>query len=202
EGIVFQQDHTTPKPTSEWKAGEIITDGPYEVTVPADKFDTYDLLIGLFDGDRLSLRGRDAGGSKILLARLKLTRKDGVITKIGLADEPELTGAEVRRADFTAHLNQPGTRVDFGLVATDGSVKVNRGESSLTVFPYPREKQFNVTLDVAKLSGGAAAEARLQVRALAAGTQADLGTLPFQMTKGRLSFQVGMKGAGRYVVSW
>lgn len=202
EGIVFQQDHATPKPTSEWKAGETITDGPYEVTVPADKFDSYDLLTGLFNGDRLSLKGRDAGGSKVLLARLKLTRKDGVITKIELADEAELTGAEVRRADFTAHLNQPGASVDFGLVATDGSVKVNRGDRSLTVFPYPREKQFNVTLDVAKLSGGAASEAKLQVRALAAGTQANLGTVPFQMTKGRLSFQVGMKGAGRYVVSW
>ena len=36
EGIRFQQDHALARPTSQWKPGETVTDGPWNVTVPAD----------------------------------------------------------------------------------------------------------------------------------------------------------------------
>ena len=36
DGIVFQQDHALPQPTSQWRAGTRIVDGPYEFSVPRD----------------------------------------------------------------------------------------------------------------------------------------------------------------------
>ena len=35
DGIVFQQDHAVPQPTSQWRVGTRIVDGPYEFSVPA-----------------------------------------------------------------------------------------------------------------------------------------------------------------------
>ncbi len=103
--------------------------------------------------------------------------------------------------DFTARLNPPGTWIDFGKVATDGSVKINRQVGRLVVFPYPREKAFRIVLDVKALCP-AAKDARPQVRALAAGTERDLGPAEFQRQDGRLLLTVGKPGAGRYVITW
>jgi len=202
--IMFQQDHALPKPASQWRPGETIVDGPHEITVPASPYDSYDLVIGLWKNDRVLLKGIDAGGSRYLLARLQLTRENGKITNVTLGD---LSGVAkevaVGRADFTAHLNPPGTRVDFGKIATDGSVKVSRGEKNLTVFPYPRDREFTVALDLKAIAPKASPDPRqARVHALAAGTQADLGAVPTTVENGRLTFKVGLKGAGRYVVSW
>jgi hypothetical protein len=51
-------------------------------------------------------------------------------------EAPEFERTTVAEADFTSHLNPTGTWVDFGTAATDGSVKIQKGKSSLTVFPY------------------------------------------------------------------
>ncbi len=202
--IAFQQDHALPRPTGRWQKGEVLVDGPYEVTVPADRFDTYDIVIGLFKGARVPLKGIQAGGDRILIGRLRLTREGGKITTVTLEDPKTLAqGGEVARADFTAHLNPAGTFVDFGKLATDGSVKVNRGTRELTVFPYPREREFRVLLDLPATVPGAPADgSRVQVRALAAGTCEDMGPVACSMERGRVGFRVGLKGAGRYVVRW
>jgi len=202
--IESQQDHLVPKPTSQWQKGETVVDGPWEVSVPADRFDTYDIVIGLHKGPRVALKGPDAGGARILIGQLKLERANGKITNISLADIREVAQKlQVKRADFSARLNAPGTKVDFGKIATDGSVKVERGESSLTVFPYPRDREFTVTLDVRAIAPKAKIDpTKVRVQALAAGTQADMGSLPVSVEGGRVSFRVGLKGAGRYVVSW
>ena len=34
EAILFQQDHALPKPTGQWRKGEVIVDGPYEFSLP------------------------------------------------------------------------------------------------------------------------------------------------------------------------
>lgn len=115
-------------------------------------------------------------------------------------DAQQLAAAPAE-ADFTAHLNPPGTWVDFGKVATDGAVKINRETSRLVIFPYPRDRQFKLSLDVKALAPKADAR-RIKLTALAAGDQRDLGEVPFQMEKGRLVFQTGMAGAGRYAVRW
>jgi hypothetical protein len=201
EKIAFQQDHPLPKPTSQWRAGEVITDGPYEFSV-AGEGDTFNLAIGLFKGERLRLKGLDDGHQRIVLAKLKLTRDGAKITGITAAKpEARQIAAAAAEADFTAHLNPPGTWVDFGKVATDGSVKISREADRLVLFPYPRDRQFKVALEVKALAPKADTR-KLKLTALAAGDQHDLGAVPFQMEKGRLVFQAGMAGAGRYVVTW
>ena len=85
--------------------------------------------------------------------------------------------------------------------ATDGSVKINREARRLVVFPYPREKAFRVRLDLKGLCPAAKIEA-VQVRALAAGTQQDLGPAEFQWQDGRLVLTLGKPGAGRYAITW
>ncbi|MBN2309567.1 MAG: hypothetical protein JXR94_11380 [Candidatus Hydrogenedentes bacterium] len=200
--IEFQQDHNPPTPTSQWRPGDVIADGPYEIEVPADGFDTYDLLIGLFKGHRINLKGIQTSGARILIGRLQLERDGERIKSIALADlAPIRAQAERGRADFSAHMNPAGTRIDFGPVATDGSVKINRGERALTVFPYPRDKGFTVALDLAAIVPGADT-ARARVKALAAGTQGGLGVVAHSVEEGRLVFDAGLEGAGRYVVEW
>lgn len=204
DGIQFQQDHRLPRPTTGWRPGEIITDGPYQVTVPAEGFDTYDLMIGLYgldNGRREPLKGRQAGGDRIHLARLGVTREGGRVTAVKLlALPPEKPD---QRADFTAHLNPPGTVVDFGVLATDGSAKIERGERRLTIYPYPRDQAFMLALDLTKLLGAGAPEpAAVKVRALAALTKADLGPVATEVRDGRLVLRLGLAGAGRYELTW
>ncbi len=201
EGIDFQQDHSLPKATGQWRKGETIVDGPYELSVPAEH-DAYDLVMGLYRGERVKLKGVQSGGDRILVARLKLKRQGGKITgitaeKVTAENQPK-TDAE---ADFTAHLNPAGAWIDFDKVATDGSVKIERERERLVVFPYPREKRFRVSLDLKALAPSADPR-HVQVVALAAGTQEPLGEADFAWENGRLALTVGTPGAGRYVVSW
>ena len=140
-----------------------------------------------------------------MLAHLKLDKNGGEIT--GITAEPATAGllshAPVAEADFAAHRNPPGTWIDFGPVATDGSVKIVRQKDSLVIFPYPREKSFCVSMSLALLGAGSSATAsRLEVHALMAGTQEDLGPEPFQVLGGRMVLEVGRPKAGRFVVKW
>lgn len=198
--IVFQGDHNLTKPTSQWRPGEVIVDGPHELAV-SDAFDSYNLTIGLHQGKRVELQGLEDGINRIVLAKLQVTRQAGRITgitagKIDPASHPRVVR---EAADFTAHTNPLGTWLEFGPVATDGAVKINRNPDSLVIFPYPRERKFGVSLDVKALAATADL-ARLQVRALAAGDAHDLGPVEFKVDNGRLVFAVGTPGAGRYVV--
>jgi len=200
ESIVFQQDHALSRPTSAWRKGEVVTDGPWEFTV-SGKYDAYDLMIGLHKGERVCLKGVDGGANRILVARLKVVREGGRVAAVACEKAgPGAAPAEgVREADFAAHRNPPGTWVDFGKVATDGAVKVDRRPDRLVVFPYPRAREFRVSL---ALPPGAEA-ARVRLRALAAETREDLGPVPFAWDgAGRLAFTAGMPRAGRYVVAW
>jgi hypothetical protein len=193
-----------PKPTSQWQKGEVIVDGPYELQVPA-QYTGYNLTIGLYKTERVRLQGLEDVPTRILLSHLKLEKSGGEITSVTAepATASLLTHAPVAEADFTAHHNPPGTWIDFGPVATDGSVKIARQQDSLVLFPYPREKRFRVSLSLPSLAAGSTAElSRLQVHALAAGTQEDLGPEPFQVQAGKLILEVGRPKAGRFLVKW
>ena len=144
----------------------------------------------------------DDGSNRILIARLKLRRERGKV--VGITAEkvvPPPGKKSPAEPDFTARLNPAGTWIDFGKVATDGSVKINREARRLVVFPYPRERAFRVRLDLKGLCPAANVE-RVQVRALAAGTQKDLGPAEFQWQDGRLLLTLGKPGAGRYAITW
>ena len=107
------------------------------------------------------------------------------------------------RADFGVRLNPPGTWIDFGAVATDGSVKVCRGPDRLTLFPYPRDQAFRVALDVGRILPGAHVDpSKVRVQALAAETAAPLGEVPVALAGGRIRLDLGRTGVGRYVLTW
>ena len=145
----------------------------------------------------------DDGKNRIVVASLNVARKDGKIT--GVTATPAKPDEEAKRqsgaADFIAHTNPPGTWVDFGAVATDGAVKINREASGLVLFPYPRDRRFRVSFDLKTLAP-AADPATLKIRALASGDQRDLGEVPFKLDGGRVVLETGVPGAGRYVIGW
>ena len=113
----------------------------------------------------------------------------------------KLTPLDARVLHRQWHTNPAGTWIDFGAVATDGAVKVNVETNRLVAFPYPRNKDFRASLDLKALAA-AADPARIRVRALAAGTQADLGPVNAQVENGRLMLRLNTAGAGRYVITW
>lgn len=202
DGIEFQQDHGLPKPTSQWREGMRIVDGPYDIQVPA-KFDTYELAIGLYKSHRVPLKGIEESDGRIVIARLNLQRQGDKITGITAekATRPAQPKAE-GEADFAAHLNAPGTWIDFPTLSTDGAVKINREEDRLVLFPYPRDKRFRVSLNLKALAPSAE-PSRVQVRALAAGTCQDLGPVEIQRDGDRLVLTLGSTpGVGRYELTW
>jgi hypothetical protein len=199
--IVFQQDHPLPKPTSQWRKGDRIMDGPYKFQLP-DKMDGGTLVIGLYKGQRVLLKGAQKGDNRIEIARCSFVRKDGKITDIKMEKAAESPPArDGLEADFRARLNPPGTWIDFGKVATDGSAMIRRERDRLVLYPYPRESRFRVSLDVKAMMPDADL-AHLQVRVLAAGDGRDLGSVAAVQEHGRLVLTVGEPGAGRYEISW
>jgi hypothetical protein len=203
--IVFQADHKLPKPTSEWQPGDRIVDGPHEITVPDGDFTRFDIVIGLWvPTHRARLKGPDADDRRILLGELRVTRDGQHATDVQLVDTSARAAAmQADRLDFTAGLNPAGTRLDFGKIATDGSVKVNRAKNRLVVFPYPREREFTVTLNLPALLPSVKGDwSKAKVQALAAATQADMGRVAAQIAGGKLTWKCGGKGVGRYVVTW
>lgn len=199
--IVFQQDHAVPQPTSQWRKGEVLVDGPHEVRIPSD-YATYDLVMGLHRGARVKLKGVPGGGERILVAQLKVERQGEKVSNI-TAQRPTGAGpgSADTEADFTAHLNPVDTWIDFGKLATDGAVKLQREPDRLILFPYPRDQRFRVSLDLKALAP-AADPSRLRVQALAAGTGQSLGAADFAWEHERLVLVVGTPGVGRYVVTW
>ena len=178
----------------------MIADGPYEFSV-SDKFEDYDLVIGLYlpGAAAVQLKGNADRNGRIQIAKLRLQKQSGELMSVtaGPADVSPPGSAE----DFAAHTNPPGTWLNFGKVATDGSLKINREPNRLVIFPYPRDRAFRASLNLKALTP-AAKPAKLQVRALAAGTQADLGPVDFKLEKGRLLLTFAAPGAGRYIVAW
>ncbi len=202
ERIAFQQDHGLPKPTSQWRRGDIITDGPYEIAIPQGNGQSFEVLIGLFNGGRLPLKGIEDSRGRYLIAALDVQQENGVIKNVTLGDlEKARQRYSAGKADFEAHVNPPGTWLDFGNLATDGSVKINKEPNRLTVFPYPRDREFGVELDLASFAAGAGVE-NLRVTALAAGSQDDMGPVAHELQGSRVEFRTGLKGCGRYVVEW
>lgn len=201
EHIAFQQDHALARTTSSWHKGDVIIDGPHTLTLPAGTTEA-DIGIGLYKEGRVALQGQELSSGRIHVAHLRVER-DASGTTIVTAAKPvaKKDAAGHEQPDFDARTNPADTRIDFGKVATDGAVKINREKDRLVIFPYPRDKRFAVEIDFKSLVPGADA-AKIEVRALSAGDQKDVGPVPFKLENGSLCFDVGTPGAGRYMVSW
>jgi hypothetical protein len=202
--IVFQQDHGLPRLPNTWRAGEVIVDGPHDISLPEDEFQHYDVVTGLFGKERAPLKGIDLGGRRFLLGRLAVTRSGDQISDVTFLSVDQIPGSALPdEADFTAHMNPPGTWVDFGSVATNGSVKINKGPRRLEVFPYPRGTAFDVAIDLKALGQTDPADTqKISLHALAILTQEDLGEVPHTFKEGRCHFRMDVPDAGRYVITW
>jgi hypothetical protein len=172
-----------------------VVDGPHVVEFPA-AYNDYEIVIGLYSRKgRLHMKGTNREGLRYLIGVVDIAGDQGKLGDLAAAQAKYET--KVARADFRRNLNQPGTWVDFGTLATDGSLKVNRGQDQLTAFPYPRNRRFTVELDP-KVLGLAGAATKVQ--ALKAGSDEVLADVPFERQGKRIRFTVGLEGAGRYLV--
>ena len=125
--ILFQQDHALAVPTSHWKPGRSLQDGPHEVRVPENLPDgDYAWTIGLFTpvNGRLMLDGVEDGAGRIGLGTLRVS--DGGRKLVFF---PESKSVDRRSAIYLEHLNQEGKIIDFGPVRTDGSALILRDGS-------------------------------------------------------------------------
>ena len=183
ETIVFQQDHAPALPTTAWKPGSTVTDGPYEISVPAGDGD-YLWMAGLFldSGPRLPLVGGD-GESRVHLGVLHVRDAGRTITFD--AD----SGAAQVAALYARNVNDPGAVIDFGPVRTDGSVLVRRDADSWVLQTVPRERAFTIELDGARFGAPTTVQCR-------GGTQAAVA--PQAMDGGW--WRLPMNGAEAY--SW
>ena len=60
--IVFQQDHRPNLKTPEWRPGETVTDGPWDVEIPKGDARGLEVVAGLYSGrGRVRLAGVDLG---------------------------------------------------------------------------------------------------------------------------------------------
>ena len=148
EKIVFQGDHALPRPSSTWKTGETVSDGPHEIRLPDDLRDgDYDVRAGLFlpDAGRLTLLGRNDGENRIRLGTLHV--RDG---GRNISFEKEPPSADDEETIYLHRLNLEGKILDFGDVRTDGSVLVRREGGEWVLRAMPRARDFWVELSAAR----------------------------------------------------
>ncbi len=143
--ILFQQDHALAVPTSRWRSGRSLEDGPHEIRVPENLPDgEYTWTIGLFtpvDG-RLTLEGVQDGSGRILLGTLRLSESGRRLTL-----SPAQETKDQRSTLYLEHVNQQGKVIDFGSVRTDGSVLIEREGSRWVARTFPRDRAFTLLLD-------------------------------------------------------
>lgn len=144
ESILFQQDHGPTVPTSKWKVGQDVIDGPFTVQVLANLPDgEYVWAIGLYrPGDaRVGLEGDDDGTGRIRLGTLFV--RDGGRS---IAFKPVAEKEAASRAADEDHLNHKDTVVDFGMIRTDGSIWTRRDGKDWAAQVLPRDGRFTVEL--------------------------------------------------------
>ena len=148
EGIRFQQDHALAQPTSHWKPGGMVSDGPWDITVPADAAPgDYLWTVGLSapGGGRLALLGKSDAQNRIILGTLHVALDGLTFTPIPPDAAPP-----------AASVNQSGRVLDFGAVRTNGSAFLRREGPDWTLRPFPRDRPFTLELSNARFGHPAA----------------------------------------------
>ena len=146
--ILWQNDHRPAVPTSRWTPETAVEDGPHGVEVPAHIPDgTYDVRVGMFipKMGRLAINGHDAGGNSYLLARLEFGHTADGQTRLRLLPKPDLPPA------LREGRNPAGSMVDFGTLATDVTVKIDRTDNALLIMPIPHGHAGRLTLRLEQL---------------------------------------------------
>lgn len=128
--IYFQQDHPLPIPTTQWKRGTTVEDGPYTLQVPNDAKGVYPIYLGLYNKEKRVILGN--GRDSFLVGKLEVERKGGgVILRFHHQQGEDLL------AQYLARLNRGRKKIDFGKIITDGCLRVEKREGKLRVIPIP-----------------------------------------------------------------
>ena len=148
DDIAFQDDHALPRPTSTWKTGETLADGPHDIRLPEGLPDgDYGLRIGLYlpDAGRLTLLGRNDGQDRIRAGTVHVRDSGQHLT---FESEPPV--ADDASDIYRHRLNLAGKVIDFGDVHTDGSVLVRRENGDWVLRALPRDGDFIIELSAAR----------------------------------------------------
>ena len=202
DDIRFQNDHELP--TSQWREGTVVADGPHRVGVARDDAGTsYDILIGLhaIGEGRLGLLGTSKGSSRILIGQIGVEREGTRVKSLKLLPiDDARRGQLAKRRVFDERMNTAGKLIDFGTVRTDGSFKLYKRGDRLTLLPYPREKEFSIELDVRTLAG-VGRSAAVRIDALDAEGKR-LGGGDGVAKGGWVTFRAGAPGVARFEVTF
>ncbi len=152
DDIAWQQDHPLPAPTSRWRPGQTVQDGPWEIRAPPNIAPgDYRWTIGLYHqaGARVDLLGPADAMHRHIIGTLHVAT-DGAVSFTPL--QPETRGA--------APANGSAPVVDFGSIRTDGGVFVHREGADWVLRPYPVDGAFTVELAAARFGQPAAFPAK------------------------------------------
>jgi len=144
-GIDFQRDHTPARPTSTWKVGDTVVDGPLRLSVKDDPVVmAYDIVVGLYGKDkRVALvRGIDA----VRIGRLRVEREGDKATKVSLEPTSMKDVRGFDRAPYLEGANTAKKILDFGTLATNGAVVVRTTDAGREVVPVPIGEVFTIGL--------------------------------------------------------
>lgn len=147
EGIRFQQDHALATPTSRWRAGETVKDGPWDIAVPAGVAPgDYVWALGLSQpgGGRVALQGTADAHGRTVLGTLHVGAGGAV------AFTPAPAPAAERNAPINAPVNGIVRVLDFGPIRTNGSAWVRREGRDWVLRPFPRDRAFTLELSAGR----------------------------------------------------
>lgn len=148
--ICWQGDHRPDPRTNAWSVGSTVVDGPFTVKIPDHiRPAVYDIRLGLFrPGEgKLALTGREDGRTRYTVGRIEV-KAEG--TEVGFLPPRKALGSLSLRPGR----NPEGTRIDFGALVTDITVRIDRSESALLVMPIPHGREGTVTLRLGRLAPG------------------------------------------------
>jgi len=144
--ISFQDDHAVPSST--WKMGTTLSDGPHEIHLPDGLADgDYDVCLGLYRPEvgRLALQGRNDGENRIEVGTVSVRDAGATLTFV-----PALPAQNDGDDIYQQRLNAGNQVLDFGDVRTDGSVLVRREAGEWVLRPLPRTRNFTIALSSAR----------------------------------------------------
>ena len=149
EKIAFQPGSGIEAAPDEWHVGDSVRGNPVDTVLPRGLPDgVYQIRTGLYapkTGQRLRVSGTRDETDRILLGTLAITDSGRGIRFT--ASPPAL--AEKRQ---TEHVNAGREVVDFGKVATSGSLLLEKQRAGVWLLtPFPREESFLIILKPAKL---------------------------------------------------
>lgn len=157
ENISFQQDHGFAVPSTQWKVGDKISDGPHTLILPGDIPDgEYKWFIGLIntgDGSRVTIEGLSDERSRVLMGILYVKDNGKTITF-----KQDKSPDDDRVALYSRNLNLQRKVVDFGTVRTNGSVMIRRDGDYWELRALPRDGDFFIELNSSRFAAPGSVE--------------------------------------------